>query len=73
MAAEQVDDLLVAPVRVNGLLERAAAAVAAAVVHGHHRVTVGGEQLPFEAERMLVLPVRPAVDAQQGRIAAGRR
>ena len=70
--AEQVDDFLVAPVGEDRLLVRAAAAVAAAIVHRDDDVAVGGEQLALEAERVLVLAVRAAVDAQQRRILAAR-
>ena len=68
--AEQIDDLLVAPVGEDRLLVGAAAAVAAAVVDGDDHVAVGREQLALEAERVLVLAVRAAVDAQQRRILA---
>ena len=68
--AEQIDDFLVAPVGEDRLLVGAAAAVAAAVVDGDDDVAVGGEQLALEVERVLVLSVRAAVDAQQRRIAA---
>ena len=66
--AEQVHDLLVAPVGVDRLLVGAPAAGAAAVVHREHDVAVGGEELAVEAERVLVLAVRPAVDVEQRRV-----
>ena len=67
--AQQIDDFLVAPVGEDRLLVGAAAPVAAAVVHGDDDVAVGGEELALEVERVLVLPVRAAVDPQQRRIA----
>ena len=72
-AGEQIDDFLVAPVGEDRLLVRLAAAVAAAIVHVEHRVAVRGEQLALEAERMLVLAVWAAVNAQQHRILRARR
>ena len=66
--AEQIDDFLVAPVGEDRLLVGAAPPVAATVVHRHDDVAVGRKQLPLEAERVLVLAVRAAVDAQQRRV-----
>ena len=70
--AEQVDHFEVAPVAVDRLLKRVAAAGAAAIVDREHDVAVGGEELAIERERVLVLPVRAAVDDQQRRILACR-
>ena len=66
--AEEVHDLHVAPVGEDGLLVRAPAARAAAVVDRQDDVAVGGEELAVEAEGVLVLSVRPAVDVEEGRV-----
>ena len=56
----------------DGLLERAAAPRAAAVVDRQNDVAVGREELSLEAERVIVLAVRPAVDVEQHRVALCR-
>ena len=70
--AEEVDDFLVAPVGEDRFLIRAAAAVAAAIVHRDDDVAVGGKELALEVERVLVLAVRAAMDAEQRGIASAR-
>ena len=62
--AEQIDDFEIAPVAVDRLLERVAAARAAAIVDRQHDVAIGGEELAIERERVLILAVRAAVDDQ---------
>src|SRR5260370_26685974 len=53
-------------VKIEGGVVRAAA-WAAAIVLRQHRIAVRREHLALEAERMLILPVRSAVDAQEQR------
>ena len=73
-AGEQIDDFLVAPVGVDGLLEGRAAPGAAAIVHLEHGIAVGGEELALELEAVLVLAVGAAVDVEDQRqlLPAGR-
>src|SRR6185369_13215194 len=66
----QVDDFEVAPVRGDRGLILLAAAGAAAIVHVHDDVAVGGEELPLEVERVGVLAVRSAVDTEERRVFA---
>src|SRR5262245_52827975 len=56
-----------APVGEDRARELLASACAAAIVYDQDRVPVRGEELPLQTERMLILPVRPAVNAQQQR------
>ncbi len=63
----QILHFIVAPVGRDGPGILAAAAGAAAIIHGQHRVAVGGEPLCLCAEGVLILPVGTAVDAQQQR------
>jgi len=62
----QVEHLFIAPVGRDRELVFLAASRTAAVVHGDHNIAVGGEELALEVERVGVLSIRSAVDAQQG-------
>src|SRR5690606_37585922 len=66
-AREQVHDLQVAPVGVDGLLVSGPPAGAAAVVHLQDGVAAGGKDLPDRVERVVVLPVGATVDPQDER------
>ena len=66
---QEVLHFLVPPVGVNRLLVFRAPAGAAAIVHRQDDVAVRRKELALEAERVLVLRVRSAVDAQQRRVA----
>src|SRR5215475_9338087 len=56
-----------APVSKNGAREFLTAPRAPPIVHRQHRVTIRGEDLPFNAKRMLILTVRSAMDAEEKR------
>src|SRR5215470_12576204 len=56
-----------APVGEDRARKFLASARAATIIHGQDRVSVRREELPLQTERMLVLPVRPSVNAQQQR------
>ena len=66
----EIQHLFVAPVGGDRDLVFFAAARAAAVIHIHHHVAVGGEQLALEIEGVGILSVGTAVDAQQRRVLA---
>ena len=68
-AREHVGRVLDAPVGVDRLCELEAAATAAARVDGDHGVAIRGEHLPVLHELVAELVHRPAVDAQDRRVA----
>src|ERR1051326_8910951 len=61
----QIHDLFVAPISGDDGLIFFTAARAAAIVHRDDYVAVGREQLALEVEGVLILPVWPAVNAQE--------
>src|SRR5450755_2678224 len=70
---EQVLDFFVAPIRDYYFCERNAAPAATAVIHAQHDKALGGKHLRLEfiaiqTQRMIVLPIRAAMDPQDGRI-----
>jgi hypothetical protein len=66
-AREKIGNLFIAPIGEDALAVFLAAG-ASPVIDRNHRIAVCGEELPFEAKCVTVLPVRAAVDAEPGRI-----
>ena len=70
-AGDHVGHRAVAPVAEVGPVERLAVALGAARVRRQHRDPGAGEDLPLEHRRPAVQRVRPAVDLEDQRLAAG--
>ena len=66
-AGFQILHFIVSPIGEDGARKLLPASRAAAIIHRQHRVSVGREPLLLGAERMRVLPVRSAMNAQQQR------
>ena len=63
----QIENLFLAPIAGNGNRILLSTPIAAPIVHLQNRVPSGGKHLPFERPRMLILAVRPAMNAEQQR------